>query len=160
LFFLPLCIAAALLWLAPSAKAQTLNAVFNSVADIPVTSAGYDGTDITVQFTLNYAPATGATLTVVNNTSLDFIQVPFSNLAQGQPVALSYGGKVYNFVANYYGGTGNDLVLQWASVVPYGWGANSHGQIGNTNTSDVLAPAAVLATGILSGKTIIAMAPG
>ena len=30
-------------------------------------------------------------------------------------MALSYGGVTYNFVANYHGGTGNDLVLLWTS---------------------------------------------
>ena len=33
-----------------------------------------------------------------------------TNLAQGQRVDLTYGGLVYSFVANYFGGTGNDLV--------------------------------------------------
>jgi hypothetical protein len=30
-----------------------------------------------------------------------------------------------NFVANYYGGTGNDLVLQWAGLAARIWGSQS-----------------------------------
>ena len=42
---------------------------------------------------------------LVNNTGLGFIQGTFSNLAQGQQVDLTFGGVVYKFVANYFGGS-------------------------------------------------------
>ena len=97
------------------ASAAILNAVFNSATDVPVTANGYTAASNTVSFTLNFAPATGTDLLVVDNTALDFIIGTFDNLTQGQAVALSYGGVTYRFVANYYGGSGNDLVLVWAS---------------------------------------------
>src|SRR5205814_8673772 len=62
-----------------------------------------------------YAPVAGTQLMVVQNTGPGIIRGTFSNLAQGQTVALSYGGLTYHFVANYYGGNGNDLVLLWTS---------------------------------------------
>ena len=47
----------------------------------------------------------------MRNTGPGGIIGTFRNLAQGQKVALRFGGATYNFVANYHGGTGNDLVL-------------------------------------------------
>src|ERR1035437_195838 len=119
---------------ATAATADTVNAIFNSAGDVPVTASGYTATGNTVNFTLNYAPATGTDLMVVQNTGLDFINGTFDNLAQGQAVALSYGGVTYRFVANYYGGSGNDLALVWASNRPFAWGNNDGGQLGD-NTS-------------------------
>ncbi len=146
-----------LLFLASPARA--LNAVWNSAADIPVTAAGYTAAS-TVTFSLNFAPTPGTTLTVVNNTALPFISGTFSNLAQGQPVALTFGGTTYNFVANYYGGTGNDLVLQWAATRTFAWGGNYSGQLGNNRTEDSPVPVAVNASGVLAGKTVIAGTAG
>ena len=50
-----------------SAKAAVVDATWNSATDVPVTAASYTATGNTVNFTLNYAPVTGAILTVVNN---------------------------------------------------------------------------------------------
>src|ERR1035441_2812198 len=97
------------------ASADLLTAPYNSASDVPITASGYTATGNTVNFTLNCAPATGADLMVVQNTALDFINGTFDNLTNGQAVALTYGGTTYCFVANYYGGSGNDLVLVWAS---------------------------------------------
>jgi hypothetical protein len=55
----------------------------------------------------------GTQLTVVENTGLPFISGEFSNLAHGQAVTLTHNSRNYDFVANYYGGSGNDLVLVW-----------------------------------------------
>ena len=99
------------------ASADTVNAIYNSAADVPVAASSYTATGNTVDFTLNFAPSTGTDLMVVNNTGLDFIHGTFDNLTNGQAVTLSYAGTVYSFVANYYGGSGNDLVLTWARSV-------------------------------------------
>ncbi len=111
----------------------TLTATFNAPTDVPLTTGGFTATGSTVNFSLNFAPLTGTNLTVVNNTSLGFINGTFSNLAQGQLVTLNFGGTLYTFVANYYGGTGNDLVLQWASQRPVAMGTGSDGQLGNNH---------------------------
>src|SRR5512137_2634034 len=92
---------AVLCFAAEVASAATVNAVYNSAADVPVTANGYTATGNTVNFTLNFAPATGTDLTVVKNTALSFITGTFDNLTNGQPVALNYGGTTYPYVANY-----------------------------------------------------------
>ena len=146
--------------LALPAKAAVVYATWNSATDIPVSASSYTATGNTVNFTLNFAPATGTNLTVVNNTGLPFISGTFDNLAQGQAVALSYGGATYNFVAHYYGGTGNDVVLVWANSRALAWGYNYDGELGNgsTNQSNVMVP--VTATGVLAGKVIVALTQG
>ena len=71
-------------------------------------------------------------------------------------MALPYGGGTYEFVANYYGGSGNDLVLVWANTRIFAWGNNSYGQLGDGTTTNRYLPVAVnTATGVsaLSGKT-------
>jgi alpha-tubulin suppressor-like RCC1 family protein len=97
---------------------------------------------------------------VVNNTWLQFIQGTFDNLTNGQAVALSYGGTLYNFVANYYGGNGNDLVLVWANNRPFAWGNNNAGQLGDNSRTQRQLPVPVTTTGGLAGKTVVALAAG
>lgn len=136
--------------------AFALNATWNAAADVPVTAATYTATG-TVTFALNFAPPTGTNLTVVKNTGLGFISGTFTNLAQGQAVALSFGGVSYNYVATYYGGTGNDLVLHWAEGRALAWGTNYDGRLGNGTTTSSNAPVAVDQTGVLAGRTVIAV---
>ncbi|MDB6120495.1 MAG: hypothetical protein JWO08_4276 [Verrucomicrobiaceae bacterium] len=141
--------------------AQALTAVWNQSTDIPVTDTSYAATgDIT--FTLNHAPATGTDLMVVKNTGLDFINGTFNNLTQGQAVTLSFGGKDYPFVANYYGGTGNDLVLVWGLSKLMAWGHNGQHQLGAEvlNFQDSTVPVAVSPLGDLAGKFVTAVAVG
>jgi hypothetical protein len=91
--------------------AAVVNATYTTGAEVPVTSNGFTAIGKTVNLTLNFAPAMDTQLTVVRNTGPGVIVGTFSNLAQGQTVALSYRGVAYHFVAHYHGGTGNDLVL-------------------------------------------------
>jgi alpha-tubulin suppressor-like RCC1 family protein len=153
-----LCISLPLFLL--SARAAVVNATWNSATAVPVTAAAYSATGNTVNLTLNFAPEVGTNLTVVNNTGLPFIQGTFGNLAQGQKVALTYGGIGYNFVANYYGGTGNDLVLHWADNRVVAWGFNSSGRLGDGTTTSRSVPTAVRSTGVLAGKIILAVSAG
>lgn len=95
--------------------AAVVNATYTSGAEVPVVSHGFSGTGKSVNLTLNFAPKPGSQLIVVRNTGADLIKGAFSNLAQGQIIALNYGGATYHFVANYNGGKGNDLVLLWTS---------------------------------------------
>ena len=149
------------------ATADTVNAVYYSATDVPVTTNSYTASGNTVYFALNFVPPTGADLMVVKCTNLTFINGTFDNLTNGQPVALSYGGVVYNFVANYYGGSGNDLVLAWANNRAYAWGRNIYWQLGcgTTSTTNHLQPVPVATTcpggnTALSGKTVLAVAGG
>ena len=140
--------------------AAVVNATFNSATDVPVTAASYTANGNTVNLTLNFAPEVGTSLKIVENTGLPFIQGNFSNLIQGQKVALTHGGIGYNFVANYYGGDGNDLVLQWANTRVVAWGINNWGTIGDGSYTNRLLPTSVTYTSILAGKTIIAVSAG
>ena len=146
--------------LALPAAADVVNATWNTATDVPVSASSYTATGNTVNFNLNFAPPTGTNLTVVNNTGLPFISGTFDNLAQGQTVALSYNGATYNYVANYYGGTGNDVVLVWANSRAFAWGYNSDGElgVGSTTQRNVMVP--VTASGVLAGKVIVALAQG
>ncbi|MFO1481807.1 MAG: choice-of-anchor D domain-containing protein [Verrucomicrobiaceae bacterium] len=138
----------------------TLTANYTTGAEVPATANGFTATGKTVNFALNYAPVTGSSLMVVNNTGTGFINGTFSNLAHGQAMALNFNGITYRFIASYYGGTGNDLVLQWAGTRLLAWGANTTGALGNNTTSNSDTPVAVDASGVLVGKTVIAVACG
>jgi len=155
----------ALIWssltlLATPLPAAVVTANFTSATTVPVTAASYTATGNTVNFTLNFAPPAGTSLTVVKNTGLAFISGAFSNLAQGQAVNLTYGGVTYPFVANYYGGTGNDLVLQWASTRLVAWGYNGSGALGNNTTTNSAIAVGVDMSGALAGKRLVALAAG
>ena len=136
----------------------TLEAAYGSGGDVPLTVAGFQATGSTVNFVLNFVPVPGTALTVVRNTGAAFIQGVFSNLVQGGEMMLSHGGRSYRFVANYYGGSGNDLVLLWAAARPVAWGRNSSGQLGIGGSTQSNFPAAVDMTGVLAGKRMVAAA--
>lgn len=138
--------------------ASLVTAHFTSAATVPVTAATYTATGNTIELSLGFAPATGTNLTVVRNTGLSFINGTFSNLAQGQAVSLLFGGVVYNYVANYYSGNGNDLVLQWADSRLMGWGQG--GLVGDDSLTLRNSPVDVTSTGALAGKTVISVASG
>jgi len=141
------------------ALADTVNAIYNSATDVPVTASNYTATGSTVNFQLNCALETGTDLMVVKNSGLNFVNGTFDNLTNGQLVALSYGG-LYHFVANYYGGSGNDLVLVWGKNRLVAWGSNGSGQLGNNTTTERHVPTAVTTDGVLAGKTIVDIASG
>lgn len=141
-----------LLSLVLSASGSTVTAVFTSAVDVPVTAASYVAAGNDVDISLAYAPTTGTNFTIVKNTGLAFIQGTFSNLAHGQSVSLAYSGVTYKFVANYYGGTGNDLILQWANCMTYSWGYNGYSQLGDNSGTNRSVPVAVTTSGVLGHK--------
>jgi alpha-tubulin suppressor-like RCC1 family protein len=154
------CIVAVVLATVLPAISATVTADFTSATTVPVTSADYTATGNVVSLSLGFAPPTGTNLTVVKNTGLVFISGRFSNLAHGQAVDLTYDGKSYRFMANYYGGTGNDLVLHWAYQDLTSFGSNYIGQLGNNSTTDSSVPVFVTQSGILAGRTVVSMAVG
>jgi alpha-tubulin suppressor-like RCC1 family protein/phosphodiesterase/alkaline phosphatase D-like protein len=134
--------------------------VFNSASDVPLTSEGFAAGGHPVRLVLGFAPAPGTVLTMVNNSGRGFIYGRFGNLAQGQRVTLTYNAKHYDFVANYHGGTGNDLVLQWANTQLLAWGGNGFGQLGDDTTEQRLIPTPVSTAAVLADTTVLAVAGG
>ena len=150
-----------LILLASALPAAVVTANFTAATTVPVTAASYTATGNTVDLSLNFAPATGTNLTVVNNTGLGPIQGTFDNLAQGQKVNLAFGGIIYPFVANYFGGTGNDLVLAWGSTRLLAWGNNIYGSLGDGRKLDTSpVPVAVDTSDALGGNSLIGISPG
>ncbi len=135
-------------------------AIYNSAADIPVTANGFTPTGNTVDFTLNYVPLLGTTLTVVDNTGAGFINGVFDNLANGERVELTHNGRIYTFVAWYYGGDGNDLVLLWPDRFLQGWGSGGNGQLGDGDATSKQVPVPVDRLGALAGKTVVQVVCG
>ncbi len=159
LLFRPLICWLTMLTVAP-VSAATVEVTYNNAADIPVTTASHTASGNTLDFRLNFAPAVGTMLTVVNVTGSGPIQGTYDNLAQGQRVDLTFNGIRYPFFANYFGGSGNDLVLAWGSSRPLVWGDNNYGYLGLDHTLAVRIPTAVLPTGVLKGKILSRAAIG
>jgi autotransporter-associated beta strand protein len=136
--------------------ALTVDANFTSASTIPITAASYTAAGNTVNLTLSFAPARGTDLTVVENTGLGFIQGTFSNITQGKQVDISYNGINYRFVANYFGGSGNDFVLVWADRVSLGWGYRSLDPTSGRGVDSNI-PVSVFGKGILTGKEVVAV---
>ena len=117
---------------APHLFAGDINVTYITGAEVPVSSNGFTAMDKKVNITLNFAPVPGTQLMVVQNTGPGIIRGTFSNLAQGQTIALTYAGLTHYFVANYHGGNGNDLVLLWTTgnqFMPAAAAAKLDGQI-------------------------------
>lgn len=150
----------AALLLAAHSSAATISAEFNSEADIPITAASYTASGNDLSISLGFAPVVGTNLTVVRNTGRDFIQGRFGNLQQGQRITLGFAGINYPFVANYFGGSGNDLELQWANSRLLAWGENTYGQLGDGSTKPRLVPTAVDMKEVLKGKVISSISTG
>lgn len=126
----------------------------------PIVAGGFSPNGLDANLRLDHHPRTGAFLTVVNNTGLEPVFGTFANLAQGQRIILPYQGVNYAFVANYFGGTGNDLVLHWADTRIAAWGLNNYGQIGDGTTLLKTTPVAVDDSGLLAGKTVFDLSGG
>jgi len=76
------------------------------------------------------------------------------------PVAINQTGVLANkTVIAVAAGDGHSIVL-CADGTLAAWGANGNGQLGNGNTISSNVPVAVTQTGVLAGKTVIAVAAG
>ena len=100
---------------APPAPTGDVTATYVKGTEMAAKSSGFDVEGKTLSIILEFAPPPGTQLMVLQNTGPGIIRGRFSNLAQGQTITLTYSGLVYHFVANYYGGNGNDLVLLWTT---------------------------------------------
>lgn len=99
-------------------RSSAPNFYFPSANSIGLSSYGFSAASLTANFTLGFVPAPGTVLTVINNTSSNPINGAFSNLSNGGTVNLVYNGTTYGFIANYYGGDGNDLTLTFGYAPP------------------------------------------
>lgn len=152
-----------ILWMATmtaSSRGALIAADFTSATTIPVTSNGYDAAGNEVEITLQFSPPAGTNLMVVENTSMHPIEGRFLNLSQGQLIRLRHGGSLFRFAANYHGGDGNDLVLQWADTRAFGSGSNENGELGNHCLSYESDLVPVNTSGLLKDKTVVAVASG
>ena len=118
-----------------------------------VTSASVAGNLAPV---LGFEPAPGTELTLIRNTGPAPIRGRFANILQGATVPLTFNGVTYRFVANYHGGNGRSLVLQWPSMGLFGWGRGDSGLFGSLGSSQTL-PVGIPITGAMAGKTITGM---
>lgn len=134
-------------------------AIFNAASDIPFRADGVVASG-SLNLQLGFAPMPGTNLTVVKNTGTAFITGTFSNVPQGTRVPLTYNGVTYDFIANYYGGNGRSLVLQWPWMGLAAWGLNSSGQLGNGSLSNSQVPVPLITSGALAGKAVITVAAG
>ncbi len=137
-----------------------VTAAFAAAATVGATLSSVNATGRSLTLTLNFAPSPGTNLTVIKNTGTAFIQGAFSNIANGATVPLSFRGQTYPFVAWYYGGDGNDLVLLWPYTNLAAWGYNEYGQLGDGTGTSQPSPVAVDQSGVLTGKLIVQVARG
>ena len=140
--------------------AEDLEVVYDDVRKVPVSASAYKASGRTIKLALSTHPAVGTDLMVIDNTGIGLIDGAFENLAQGELVLLEHERTTYSFVANYYAGSGNDLVLQWANKSLVGWGDNQKGQLGNYGSGKTGPGVWVNTTGVLAGKSIIDVSMG
>lgn len=89
----------------------TLSTVhFASAGDVPVVSEEYSASG-TPGITLDFAPASGQVLKLVNNTGFMPVSGFFVNLPEGSLVTALQGSTPYTFEISYMGGDGNDVTL-------------------------------------------------
>ncbi|MCX6854525.1 MAG: hypothetical protein NTV80_06425 [Verrucomicrobia bacterium] len=136
---------------------QDLTWSYNAATDVPANALDASiASGGTLNLTLGFAPAPGTNLMVMRNTGRGFINGAFSNVLNGANVDLEFNGASYPFVAWYFGGDGNDLVLLWRHNALAGWGLHP-GPNGERERHSKLAPAHV-GTPEFKGKTIVSLA--
>jgi alpha-tubulin suppressor-like RCC1 family protein len=122
-------------------------------ADGPLATVGSAAIAGNLELVLGFEPAPGTELTLIRTTGPAPISGRFANLPQGATVPLTFNGVTYRFVANYHGGNGRSLVLQWPAMGLFGWGRGESGLFGSLGSSQTL-PAEIPLAGALAGKTI------
>lgn len=156
---IPRTVISVLLWLVAGTAAKAdLSFVFNSPTAVAVTAPGFAASG-SLNLTLNFQPVPGQNLTVVKNTGPAFISGTFDGVPQGATVPLSYNGVTYNYIANYFGGNGRSLVLQWPNLQLVGWGFDSALQ-GSATLGYGASPSLLANEGELAGKSVVATSSG
>ena len=61
---------------------------------------------------LHFGPQLGDEFVIIKNDGTDAVLGQFAGLTQGAAFTQTYGGQSYNFAIDYYGLTGNDVVLR------------------------------------------------
>jgi uncharacterized repeat protein (TIGR01451 family) len=98
-----------------------LDVTFASATVAPVNVNGYSASGITLDpVILGFAPTSGQTITLVNNTGSSAINGTFTGLPQGSTVTGTYNGQTYYFTLSYTGGSGNSITLTQQTPVPTG----------------------------------------
>lgn len=149
-----------LLSLASTSAQADLVGTLTSATSVLVSASSYTASGA-LSVTLGFAPKANTNITLVDNTGLAFVSGTFTDIPQGRTVSLSFNRVTYLYRVNYFGGTGNDIVLQWPYTAATGWGANFSAQLGNgslNKNSNV--PVKVLRREALLGKTVAAVSAG
>ncbi len=78
------------------------------------------GTGGLIDLILDFSPTVGDGFLIVDNDGTDIINGEFFGLAEGAMFDELFAGHLYTFDITYFGGTGNDIVLNVvsSSVVP------------------------------------------
>lgn len=149
--------------LSGAGSGTAFDVVYHTGADVGITTATFSGAGRTLTPVLNHVPQAGANLTVVEVTGLAFITQPFSNIAHGSTVTLTHNGVSYEYIADYFGGSGNDFELVWKHGRPVAWGPNQYTygtSYGGSDSTTRAIPWPVSFTGPLAGKTILRLSTG
>ena len=83
---------------------STESFTFASASTVPIASPSYTISGSALSVTLDFVPATGTVLTVINTTGNVPIQGVFTNLPDGGTIQIPYQGTEYTFRASYHGG--------------------------------------------------------
>lgn len=137
-----------------------LRHTFNSPDDVAVSFANYQAAGWNADLALGFDPIPGTRLTVIDNPGRNLPQDEFRNLAQWQKLTLVHDGREYEFVVNYRGGDGNDLVLEWANRDLAMWGSDAFEALANGESGDSAYPSAPTGPGELKDRIILAVAGG
>ena len=94
----------------------------NGTNDVVTVNGPVNLTGSTLTLALNFAPTSGQTFMILNNTSAGTIKI-VGQFACGHKVSAIFGSKTYWFTINYNGGDGNDIVL---TCIPSGTVFSAH----------------------------------
>lgn len=130
-------VAATLALSTPDLFAGDLNVTYTTGAEVPVTSNGFTAMGKNLNITLNFAPAPGTQLMVVQNTGPGIIRGTFTNLATAYFLLVGsspHGADIYNSgvvtvhstTVNNVPTDGRTIYVTLGSQVNRSWTANDY----------------------------------